>query len=192
MPKPSVKQRAAKRGVSKKVVRKENNAATRFANGGKTRAGRFIKGAVKIGVGAIPIVGGGIADALFNNTKNDGAKDLPPALSNNNSEGGISIAPPLSTAPIVQMTGLPPALAPATDVKQASTIMQGGGGGSISEEAEMQGKRNTEYAQERTYENKNVEEKPATTAPKSNKKVWYIISAILVVVVVLYFVIKKK
>jgi hypothetical protein len=52
-----IKQAAKAAGQTKKQVRQTVAKAAKAANGGKTRMGRIIKGAVKVGIGAIPGVG---------------------------------------------------------------------------------------------------------------------------------------
>lgn len=190
-------------GVKGKAMRKSFRAETKVLNGGKSRLARLGKGALKIGLSAIPGVGGGLSDALAGGDNaidpatlpifGGGSSDTSMAGESNKQGARVVDMPSLATSPFipsqeVNRNTLPPVFGGGGEGRSMSEETGGSGGSkrSIADDLEQQ-----DYADKRETANKEKgTAAPTPEPPKDNNKKWLIALAVVAGIVTIVFIIK--
>lgn len=205
-------------GQTKKQAGQTFRAQVKAANGGKTRMGRLIKGAVNIAASAVPGVGGVVAGALQNFTNKPKGEQIQemvkqlPAFEQNQNDTAMNIgagamasaAQAASTAgaevkaaPVVLLNTPPPILEPVKEEVKAQSI----GTQATNEKATANNNAVSsgggslqdegEQQQTRTSYAPITDSGKENDTPKAKKnKMWLIVAASVAVLVVVVVIIK--
>ncbi len=201
--------RAANPGLPKKAINKKFRAEVKTANGGQSRFKRLAKGALSIGAGFIPGIGGQVA-ATLNDKLTKQPNDLPPTFVKDEmqatapSMGDMAIkqAAETSVVPITQPTAAPKMTTEAAPINDKPNRPNPTANESMAEKTEKQttgGGGGTggydEGADEDSPKRSGKSYMPAKdgepTPPKKDNKMLYIIIGIVFFLVMIFIIAKS-